>query len=176
VKIDLTHVESEPVSFCEELEIPAEDLDPSHVASSARVVVEGSVRRYGDGFRAVGTTRSSVNLLCVRCLEPVAWNEDEEFTIELRPRLGPPSEEEIELGDEDLEVMFMEEEVLDLAALAAEQVLLALPMRALCSEQCAGLCPSCGANRNRGEECGCEPEIDPRWNALKELNDRKETG
>ena len=52
-----------------------------------------------------------------------------------------------------------------------EFVELAMPVRILCSEDCAGLCPSCGANRNLVEECGCEPEIDPRWSALAALKD-----
>ena len=64
---------------------------------------------------------------------------------------------------------FLEGNEIDLLELAAEQILLTLPMRILCDEACAGLCPTCGANRNAGTACDCQPEIDPRWQALASL-------
>ena len=63
----------------------------------------------------------------------------------------------------------MTDEVLDLSDMAAEQVLLALPMRVVCAEECAGLCPQCGGNRNLEGACRCEPETDPRWAALRDI-------
>ena len=52
---------------------------------------------------------------------------------------------------------------------AKEQVLLSLPMRAVCREDCKGLCPHCGINRNR-ETCDCQAaKVDPRWEALKKF-------
>jgi len=53
-----------------------------------------------------------------------------------------------------------------------EQILLALPSRRLCREECKGLCPTCGADLNAGR-CDCEQrEVDPRWSALAELKDK----
>jgi uncharacterized protein len=50
-----------------------------------------------------------------------------------------------------------------------EQVLLALPGRMLCQQDCQGLCPQCGANRNR-TNCDCvQPAVDSRWKALADL-------
>ena len=49
-----------------------------------------------------------------------------------------------------------------------EQLVLALPMRTLCIEECKGLCPQCGKNRNTGA-CKCQPANDARWEALKGL-------
>ena len=62
--------------------------------------------------------------------------------------------------------------MLELSDVAAEQVLLALPMRIICDEACAGLCPRCGNNRNVEGACRCEPEVDPRWDAIRGLADR----
>ena len=60
-------------------------------------------------------------------------------------------------------------ETIDIDELVREQVLLAVPERSLCQEDCKGLCPTCGADRNL-KECGCESvEADPRWAALKNL-------
>jgi uncharacterized protein len=139
------------------------------VAGPVEVHATGSVRRDHEGFAVAGEMRYSGELLCVRCLAPVPWQQDEAFEILLRHRSHEPAAEEVELGDEDLDVVFIDDEVLDLADLAAEQVLLAMPMRVLCDESCSGLCPTCGANRNLRPECGCEPQVDPRWEALKGL-------
>jgi uncharacterized protein len=78
-------------------------------------------------------------------------------------------DEEVGLEEEDLEVVFVADGELDLAELAAEQILLGLPMRWVCNEACRGLCPQCGANRNQENACTCEPETDPRWQALADL-------
>ena len=60
----------------------------------------------------------------------------------------------------------------DLEQLAAEQVYLELPLKPLCGADCAGLCPTCGINRNR-LECACRVEhLDPRLQALQEIRDR----
>ncbi len=75
-------------------------------------------------------------------------------------RLGPEADEETyELGSD----------YLDLAPLARDAILLDLPLAPLCREDCAGLCPTCGADRNE-EACDCPTEvIDPRWVALEAL-------
>ena len=60
--------------------------------------------------------------------------------------------------------------MLDLRAWAHDALALALPAQLLCREDCAGLCPSCGADLNTaGPEHGHEPEPDPRWAKLSEL-------
>ena len=59
--------------------------------------------------------------------------------------------------------------VIDTRALAREQLELAAPIRVVCSENCLGLCPSCGKDLNAGP-CGCDAEpVDPRWEALKDF-------
>ena len=55
--------------------------------------------------------------------------------------------------------------MLSLGPVLWQNIMLALPARALCRPGCAGLCPSCGQNLNLGP-CGCQPEPDPRWAAL----------
>jgi uncharacterized protein len=62
-----------------------------------------------------------------------------------------------------------EHHILDLTEAIRQYALLALPMKPLCQESCAGLCPSCGHNLNQGA-CNCPPEAgDPRWSELNEL-------
>jgi hypothetical protein len=67
-------------------------------------------------------------------------------------------EEEERLKLDDTEIAFFEGEGLFLADVLAEQVLLALPMKAICRSDCRGLCPQCGVNLNN-EECRCESHV-----------------
>ena len=76
---------------------------------------------------------------------------------------------EAELTEEDLSFSFYEGDEVNLAPLVRETLLLALPTKPLCREDCRGLCPRCGANRN-GAECGCREEWrDPRLEVLRTL-------
>jgi uncharacterized protein len=78
----------------------------------------------------------------------------------------------VEIAPEDLDVEFYTERSISLRDLAAEQVQLAIPMKPLCDENCLGLCPNCGANRNR-ERCQCEAAVaDDRWGALAGIREQ----
>jgi uncharacterized protein len=59
-------------------------------------------------------------------------------------------------------------ELLDVDRWAQDALLLAMPIKVLCREDCAGLCPTCGADLNAGD-CGCEPVPDERWSKLRDL-------
>jgi uncharacterized protein len=59
--------------------------------------------------------------------------------------------------------------VLDVAAWARDAYALALPAQLVCREDCAGLCPECGANLNDDPEHAHEHALDPRWAKLREL-------
>jgi uncharacterized protein len=169
VKIDVSNLDQEPLRFDEELQVDSDGLDAELVAAAVKVRLRGDVYPQGDLFTVSGRCEMRGQLACSRCLEPVRWSTSETFTVEYRRPAAAPSDEELGLDGDDLEVIFLEDEQLDLAALASEQVSLALPMRIVCDENCAGLCPQCGANRNADGACSCEPEVDPRWQALADL-------
>jgi DUF177 domain-containing protein len=110
-----------------------------------------------------------VELLCARCLEPFFRGLNSEFNTVLKPRPNFPLAEERELSREDLESDFYEGEEINLTSFVQDQVLLTLPQKALCREECRGLCPRCGKNLNR-EVCQCPTAlVDPRFQALKNL-------
>jgi uncharacterized protein len=133
------------------------------------VRLEGIVRPTGDRYLISGRTSADGQLSCGRCLEPVAWQMQSTFDLEMALVGDAPLDPELALDEADLDVVFLEEPVLDLEKLAFEQLLLEIPIRVLCSEECAGLCPRCGENRNVEGACKCEPEVDPRWAALGDL-------
>ena len=108
-----------------------------------------------------------VDWFCARCLEPFSRTLKSEYTISLKPRPDFPLTEEVELTRQDLETEFYEGEEIHLAPPVQDQVLLALPPKAVCREECGGLCPKCGKNLNR-EACQCQNEaVDPRLEPLK---------
>jgi uncharacterized protein len=169
VKIDLTTNEREPVAFDEALELDAERLDTDRVVGSVAVRIEGTVRPVAGRFVVAGRANARATLSCSRCLEPVEWLMETAFEVELAHADSAPLDAELALDEDEMDVVFLDDSILDLEELAAEQVLLELPIRVLCDDNCAGLCPRCGANRNIDGACRCEPEPDPRWAALGEL-------
>jgi uncharacterized protein len=120
------------------------------------------------GVLVQGKLHGEATLLCVRCLEPVTVPLDvdleEIFTSTIDVITGRPIQSE----EEDRALWIDERHLLDLTEVLRQDVLLALPMHATCSEECRGLCPVCGQNLNQGS-CNCAPEPDPRWDVLKGL-------
>jgi uncharacterized protein len=91
-----------------------------------------------------------------------------DFELVYRP-LEEGLGEEHPVDPEEAEIGFYEGDGVELNDALREYVLLALPMRRLCSETCKGLCPVCGQNRNQ-QACQCQSEaLDDRWAALKQL-------
>lgn len=106
-------------------------------------------------------------LLCARCVDPIAQRVKGEFDLIFRPSGVDAEQGERSISEAETEIGYYEESGLSLEDVVREQVLLSLPDRSLCREDCKGLCPHCGGNRNENN-CGCEEkQVDPRWSALK---------
>ena len=102
---------------------------------------------------------------CSRCLEPL----DLPLTVESQ-FLGSKDPDLVvrgahSLGTQDLDVVFFPETLLDETAMVREQFQLQAPMHPLCREACAGLCPECGKNLNKGR-CACRLELRKEPSAL----------
>jgi uncharacterized protein len=122
-----------------------------------------------DRFRIVGTVRTELELPCSRCLEPFRLPVDAALDLRYLPASELSSEEDREISEEDIDNSYYRDDQIDLIELLREQFYLALPMKPLCREDCRGLCPVCGVNRNTGTcECGAGWE-DPRLAPLKGL-------
>jgi uncharacterized protein len=131
------------------------------------VPVDVSFYRLGSDLFFRGRFRSDVSGTCARCLESYSFALGKEFTFVLKPLNAAAAE--AELTEEDLSFSFYEGDEVNLAPLVRETLLLALPTKPLCREDCRGLCPRCGANRNDAE-CGCREEWrDPRLEVLRTL-------
>jgi DUF177 domain-containing protein len=125
--------------------------------------------------RLAGTLRTTIELDCSRCLEGFTLRVDAAFDVQYQPSSQIPSEADREVGEEDLDTAFYRDGVIDLRELVREQLYLQLPMKPLCRESCAGLCPVCGTNLNSGS-CDCSHEWeDPRLAPLGALARKSDT-
>jgi uncharacterized protein len=122
--------------------------------------------RAGQELIFQGTLKGSIVGHCARCLDDYTMDVERPFHVILLPHSQVPAE--VELEEEDLELSYYRGEEVDISPLVREQLLLDLPTQPLCREDCQGLCPKCGINRNR-ESCRCEIGADPRLAALQGL-------
>jgi uncharacterized protein len=119
-----------------------------------------------DTIHVRGRLQAEVALSCGRCLEGFALPLDQELDLFYLPHeAGQDQEEEdeVELSDRDVVVAYYEGDRLDLGDVIREQVFLSVPLTRLCREDCRGLCPQCGRNRNQ-QDCACpseEPSLSP---------------
>ncbi len=103
-------------------------------------------------------------MACDRCLEPFDYLLKENVKIMLSTDSQFQDEE-----DDNIGYISESENEVDLTDPIHETLLLALPQKRLCQENCQGLCPQCGKNLNQ-ESCQCqEQKIDPRWEKLRNL-------
>jgi uncharacterized protein len=121
------------------------------------------------GVLVQGTVETTMPLECSRCLKTfnnkLLVNVEEEYFPSLDINSGTP----LELPDEPGSFTIDEHHILDLSEAIRQNALLALPMKPLCREDCAGLCPVCGKDRNK-HKCNCNHDsIDPRWAKLGSL-------
>jgi uncharacterized protein len=124
-------------------------------------------------FQLIGSVGTTLELPCSRCLEPFTLPVHGEFSLRYQPHSTNTGEGEREVEEDDLSTAFYENEEIDLGQLMREQFYLSLPMKPLCRDACAGLCPICGTNLNRGS-CGCKRDWeDPRMAVLKSLKNPK---
>jgi uncharacterized protein len=177
---DLNELELHPIDFAEEFQPGAIDLGAdvrqlAPIASQGRAeLVEehhGKHKIIKD-VRLRGRLATSLELACARCLEPVRQKVDREFELLYRPRGSDAGRDELSVTDAEAEIGYYDGEGLLLEDVLREQVLLAVPLKVICREDCRGLCPHCGKNLNQ-EQCSCEATTeDPRWAALKDIRVR----
>ncbi|MBQ7266063.1 MAG: DUF177 domain-containing protein [Firmicutes bacterium] len=159
--IDVKNVVSVPkdFSFEENITLP---FSPSDIEGSVKV--EGTVSKEGEKYRVKANIKACLNTVCDLCLE--AFETKLENDIE---------EVYSETPDVDEESFMLENKTVDLKSAVIADILLNMPRKTVCSEDCKGLCPKCGKNLNEGD-CGCDRGyVNPQFESLLTLfNDDKE--
>ena len=178
--IEVKDLEIHPLDFRDDFDPGAIDLGPDlrqrsplHSEGRADLVEE----RHGkhqvvQDIRLKGKLNTTVEVVCARCLEPVVHRVDRSFDLLYRPLGIDSGHEELSITDAEAEIGYYQGEGLLLEDALREQLLLALPLKTICRDDCKGLCPHCGKNLNEAQ-CSCVDEVeDPRWSALKEIRDK----
>jgi uncharacterized protein len=172
--ISLEALEKQPVEFQEEFAPGIIDLGPElrqarplQTSGRATLIEEHHHHDVIKDIRLVGTLSTSLDVICARCLEPVVRELSKSFDLLYRPQGSDATREEISVTQAEAEIGYYRGEGLLLEDALREQVLLSLPIRTICREECKGLCPQCGRNLNEAA-CDCaEQTADPRWDALR---------
>ena len=139
------------------------------VKLTAPATVNGKLRLAGNEIFVNGHVDARAQVECDRCLKPIELPVNADFELEYITGSEYESSAVAELTEAEMSVSVFDGDAIDVDEIVKEQILLAVPTRMLCREDCKGICPQCGTDRNTGE-CKCVTEdIDPRWAALKNL-------
>lgn len=127
------------------------------------VVFSGTVENMGPTLVVQGQVTTLVELECHRCTEKVSYPVKTIFSEVYS------NQKDVIERDPEGEIDFFAGDEIDIAPQVMQNILLELPMKVLCREDCRGLCAGCGTNLNF-KQCRCvEENIDPRLMALKKL-------
>jgi uncharacterized protein len=165
LSIPLARLEPGDSHFEGDLEFEA--LDAASEKESFEVHVQARVDNRGAQVQIEGRVAGKAHSHCHRCLEPFDRKVEGRFDVIL-DRSGK------DLGNDVIEVAEGLEEY-DLAPLVREAMIVEEPITLHCREDCLGLCAQCGRNLNEGP-CSCSKPTDPRWEALKDLGRKLDSG
>jgi len=177
--ISIRELEHHEVPFSQEFRPEVIDFGPDlhqHIPLKTQGRAELVEERRGHGqaledIRVVGNFSTQLELRCARCLEPVLRDVAGDFDLIYRPLGADAGMQERSVRGAEADIAYYQGEGLLLEDVLREQVLLAVPLKAVCSDACKGLCPRCGMNLN-SEACVCQPVQDQRWGALHGIRDK----
>jgi uncharacterized protein len=169
MRIELDKLKENGGRFAQVYEITELPLEDVQIRLVEPVEVEGRIRRDGSEVKVQGNLKTRLEALCDRCLRPVDLAIATGFSERYVQAVSWAADEQHELQAEDLNVAVFDGLAIELDDLVREELLLAVPSTVLCREDCKGLCPVCGIDRNMSN-CECENHnIDSRWQGLSEL-------
>lgn len=146
--------------------IPLEYSENGYTVSGDALVT-GEIKDMGGYMQLTSECKAEYKTQCARCLKELSGVCTVSFVRPVAARLESEDEE-------DEYLIIGEGSVINIDEAISEELLLSLPFRSLCKEDCKGLCPKCGCNKNE-RECSCvTKEIDPRWAALKAFKGKTE--
>lgn len=161
--------EAKSLSMAVPAELFADVLEELGEVGEPKLALQAELIKQGSNVLLQGSLRGSLKVPCQRCLEPAEFPIDVKLnTVYAPPSARPDVEEAGAAGilrgdddtwsdDDDLDYSHHDGEFVDLAPLLREQIILSFPITVLCRENCRGLCPQCGKNRNL-ISCACRPE------------------
>ncbi len=175
MKIRLDQITDEPLLWREDQVLGTAVFEQPELLELGAISWGGTVSSTASGYLFQARLAYEQTLTCPRCLGPSKVPVSSAVELVILRKARRPLAGEVELEEDELSVIYLdEEELLDTQPILLEQLQLNIPMRALCREDCAGLCPVCGVNLNQGS-CGCDRRpVDARWAPLEALRTRTE--
>jgi uncharacterized protein len=174
--IDLKDLRQDKVSVSGRIEPGSLDFSGEGIRQIQPLDWNATAERAGAEIRIAGSLSTTVEAPCSRCLEPARYEVSKAFDLFFRQKdeFMFDEDDEIELTEKDTRTAFFSGTELNIGDVLHEQLLLALPMKALCKLDCKGLCPTCGTNFNV-KSCQCPQEqFNPNLDALMEIKRRLE--
>lgn len=143
-------------------------VDFDEINELKKVRVELKIQQSGEEYFCQGDVKAVLNIECSRCLEGFDLNC--EYPVDFIACAEKPVIEDKDILDAEDYALFSDGDLqADISDILRQALILSLPLKPLCSEECKGLCAQCGTNLNE-QTCSCKTEyIDPRWEALQKL-------
>jgi len=140
---------------------PAElEIAETELPVDGKIRIDGEISNVGDVLLLQARVSARVNRVCSRCLKEFTADSAAEVVEKYYPSGSPGVENDAYVYEAD---------IVDITEPLRESLLLAEPLKVLCKENCLGICPVCGADRNV-HSCSCDTRIiDPRLAALKQF-------
>ena len=174
VKIRITDIKDKPLILTAEEPVEAyptlvETQAAGECTFLAPLQLGLTVTREFDHIRVAGQVSTAVRLDCSRCLMEYESPITSTFTVFYSQATEGPQDEEVELTEEDLVAATYTGEEIDFTPVIAEQIIMGIPLKPLCREECQGLCSTCGADLNTSP-CDCErATVSLKFSALRNL-------
>ncbi len=149
-------------------------IDDTFEDEATQIPVRGELKltRISQHILVQGKLIIGVPLVCSRCLKPFTCSIPLDIEEEYYPTVDINTGSKLPPPDESGSFTIDERHILDLTEAIRQYKVMALPMKPLCREECAGICPTCGKNLNEGL-CDCpSDETDPRWAELLKLKNK----
>lgn len=170
MKIDVTKIKKvlgQKISFEFHQAMESIEMNGEHLAFVTPVDVFGIITNTGVGLKVEARIETTLKRACGRCLEEYA--QPIEIPFELVYKSSHETADVEESSSEEEDFLIYEGNIIDLTDAVRESLLMAVPMKALCKEECRGICAQCGSNLNQ-KECGCTSvQVDPRLQVLEKL-------
>ena len=136
------------------------NFEGEEIKAVSKVDIDGQVSSKDEILELKAHVKTNLELRCSRCLDTFIYPID----IDIEERFTKSKE----LQDDE-ELVFVDEDELDIIQIVVNCIISTLPIKRLCKEDCKGLCSQCGANKNV-KECQCDDfDVDIRLAKLKEL-------
>ncbi len=146
-----------------DVELDGFTYDYEYIRIVEPIQFRGQLDMLGEFFELQGKITGTIELTCSRCLV--------KYPHELNIEVDEKFSNDQEAVDKDDDIVFMDSDTLDITEIVLGNIILSLPIKRLCKENCRGLCPICGTDLNTSP-CTCVAEdVDPRLAKLKDFFD-----